>query len=131
MFSKINISFATLAASTVLVAMVVAQNEPAATPLEVATTKPSTRAAPPVRIPFPYQRIESLTKEQKEQIVEIRRGIARELEAIRAKEREAILAVLTPEQREEAAKLVAAAQEREASERAAREATRPATRPTK
>jgi Spy/CpxP family protein refolding chaperone len=102
-------------------AMLIAQ------PVDATDTKEPQATTRPMRIPFPYQRMESITPEQKQQIVAVRNEIARQMEALRAKEREQILAILTPEQREEAAKMVEEARQREAAERERRSSsTRPA-----
>ena len=78
------------------------------------------------KVAKPYSEIESLSDEQKQQIIEIRKRIAAEIKALQAKEDEEIAAILTDDQKTELAKLK---EEQLAKKKKAKEAGEATTQP--
>lgn len=58
-----------------------------------------------LKVARPYSKIESLTDEQKQQIIDIRKQIAAEMKALKERERTEIAAILTDAQKAELAAL--------------------------
>jgi hypothetical protein len=80
--------------------------------------KPTTQPAKKAKVSSPYNKLESLSEEQKTQIVDIRTEIREKIKALEAEEKSRILAVLTDEQKAE----LAAIQAKEEAEKKAKDA---------
>jgi hypothetical protein len=110
-------------AMVVVAGLVRAQEQPQEQPAreidqapDVTETRPEPR---PARVVLPWSRLE-LTEEQRRQVAQIRRTFLEEQRAARERERQAVLALLTDEQKAQLQEI----EEREAAERRARRAER-------
>ncbi len=79
-----------LALAAAATGVAIAEDEPA--------TKPATR--PNVRVTLPYSLLDDLTPGQEQEIIAVRTEILRQMRALRVQEKEQVMAVLTPQQRE-------------------------------
>jgi Spy/CpxP family protein refolding chaperone len=92
-----------LVAALTLGSAVLVVAEDAAAP--VAETAAKVEKDKKIKVAKPYSKIESLSDEQKQQIIEIRKQIAAEMKALKERERTEIAAILTPAQQAELAAL--------------------------